>query len=85
VPSAPYWAFGFPSAILSVVGADFVFAAGSIYVAKVSKPEEQSLSGGIFATMGQVRTIGHLFPSLLIGIEILAWLRRRHCSFDHCL
>ncbi|KAF9509219.1 hypothetical protein BS47DRAFT_1349456 [Hydnum rufescens UP504] len=44
--NAPYWAFGFPSAILSVVGADFIFASGSIYVAKVSLPHEQSLAAG---------------------------------------
>ena len=53
--SSPYWAFGFPSAILSVFGADFVFAAGTLFVAKISLPHEQSLAGALFQTMTQVR------------------------------
>ena len=52
--SAPYWAFGFPSAILSVFGADFVFAAGTLFVAKISLPHEQSVAGALFQTMTQV-------------------------------
>ncbi len=53
-PDATYWAYGFPSAIFSVVGADFVFAAGSIFVARIVEPHEQSLSGALFQTMYQV-------------------------------
>ncbi|KAJ7596104.1 putative efflux transporter [Mycena floridula] len=53
-PDAPYWAFGFPAAIVAVVGADFVFAAGTIFVAKESLPEEQSVAGGVFQTMSQI-------------------------------
>jgi hypothetical protein len=49
-----YWAFGFPAAIFAVFGADFVFACGSIFIAKVSLPHEQSVSGAIFQTMTQV-------------------------------
>lgn len=49
-----YWAFGFPAAICSVIGADFVFAAGTIFVAKIALPHEQSLAGGLFQTMTQV-------------------------------
>ncbi|KAG8904217.1 hypothetical protein FRB99_002081 [Tulasnella sp. 403] len=51
---ATFWAFGFPSATLVVFGADFVFATGSIFVAKVALPEEQSLAGGVFNTLMQV-------------------------------
>ncbi|KAI0781757.1 major facilitator superfamily domain-containing protein [Abortiporus biennis] len=51
---SPYWAFGFPAAILSVFGADFVFAAGSLFVAKVSLPHEQSVSGALLQTMMQL-------------------------------
>ncbi|KAG8957580.1 hypothetical protein FRC00_003783 [Tulasnella sp. 408] len=54
VPHATYWAFGFPAATLVVFGADFVFATGSIFVAKVALPEEQSLAGGVFNTVMQV-------------------------------
>lgn len=52
--SSPYWAFGFPAAVVSVFGADFVFASGTIFVAKISLPHEQSLVGALFATMVQV-------------------------------
>ena len=49
-----YWAFGFPAATIVVVGADFIYAAGSLYIAKISLPHEQSLAGGLFQTMTQV-------------------------------
>ncbi|KAL1736165.1 major facilitator superfamily domain-containing protein, partial [Schizophyllum commune] len=55
-PNAPYWAFGFPAAITSVFGADFVFAAGTLFIAKISRPHEQSVSGGLFQTMIQLGT-----------------------------
>ncbi|KAF7789732.1 hypothetical protein EIP86_000678 [Pleurotus ostreatoroseus] len=51
---APYWAFGFPAAIVAVFGADFVFASGTLFVAKVSLPHEQSVSGALFQTMTQL-------------------------------
>ncbi|KAG7091760.1 hypothetical protein E1B28_008161 [Marasmius oreades] len=53
-PKAIYWAFGFPSAILAVVGADFVFPSGTIFVAKVSLPHEQSVAGAVFQGMTQL-------------------------------
>ena len=54
VRSAPYWAFGFPAAIVTVFGADFVFAAGTLFIAKISLPHEQSLAGALFQTMTQL-------------------------------
>ncbi|KAJ6453099.1 MFS general substrate transporter [Mycena sanguinolenta] len=56
IPSSPYWAFGFPATILAVFGADFVFAAGTLFVAKVSLPHEQSLAGALFQTITQLGT-----------------------------
>ncbi|PCH40218.1 efflux transporter [Wolfiporia cocos MD-104 SS10] len=53
-PAAPYWAFGFPAAIVSVFGADFVFASGTLFVAKVCMPHEQSVGGAMFQTMTQL-------------------------------
>ncbi|KAF9254732.1 MFS general substrate transporter [Marasmius fiardii PR-910] len=53
-PNAVYWAFGFPSAILAVVGADFIFPSGTIFVAKVSLPHEQSVAGAVFQGMTQL-------------------------------
>ena len=35
--SSPYWAFGFPAAIVAVFGADFVFASGTIFIAWCSE------------------------------------------------
>jgi hypothetical protein len=54
VPSAPYWAFGFPSTTLGVFGADFVFTSGTLFVAKIALPEEQNLAGGLFQTLTQL-------------------------------
>ncbi|EUC55277.1 MFS general substrate transporter, partial [Rhizoctonia solani AG-3 Rhs1AP] len=56
IPSKTYWAFGFPAAAVVVFGADFMFATGSIFVAKVALPHEQSLAGGIFNTLNQLGT-----------------------------
>ncbi|KAJ7452825.1 putative efflux transporter [Mycena latifolia] len=56
VPAAPYWAFGFPAAVCSVVGADFLFAAGTLFVAGAVGPGEQSVAGGVFQTMTQLGT-----------------------------
>ncbi|KAF8145372.1 major facilitator superfamily domain-containing protein [Mycena galopus ATCC 62051] len=55
-PAAPYWAFGFPAAVCSVVGADFLFAAGTMFVADSVGPGEQSVAGGVFQTMTQLGT-----------------------------
>ncbi|KXN82109.1 hypothetical protein AN958_03163 [Leucoagaricus sp. SymC.cos] len=65
-PKTTYWAFGFPATILSVFGADLVFSAGSLYIAKVSLPHEQSLSAALFQTMIQVRlqTLSLMLPRL---------------------
>ena len=53
-PASPYWAFGFPAAIVAVIGGDFVFATGTLFVAKISLPHEQSLTGALFQTMTQL-------------------------------
>lgn len=52
---APYWSFGFPSAVLIVWGADFVFSAGMLFISRVAREDEQSVAGGIFQTCIQVR------------------------------
>jgi hypothetical protein len=53
-PAAPYWAYAFPSVVISVIGVDLIFAAGSLFIAKVSLPHEQSVAGALFQTMTQV-------------------------------
>lgn len=55
-PRASYWAFSFPASVISVMGADFVFSTGTLFVAKVSLPHEQSVAGALFLTMNQLGT-----------------------------
>jgi hypothetical protein len=52
-PKATYWAFGFPSTVLIVFGSDFVYAAGTIFVAKIARLDERSVAGALFQTMTQ--------------------------------
>lgn len=60
-PDTTYWAFGFPASVITVLGADFVFAGGSLFIAKLALPHEQSLAGGLFQTMAQVCTLAVVF------------------------
>ncbi|KZO95313.1 MFS general substrate transporter [Calocera viscosa TUFC12733] len=53
---AIFWAFGFPAAVLSVWGCDFIMSGGSVFVAHVAMPHEQSLAGGVFNTVTQIGT-----------------------------
>lgn len=71
-PNASYWRFGFPSAILSVFGADFVFASGTIFVAKIVEPNEQSLSGALFQTMNQIGTALGVTVTTIIYNRVVA-------------
>ncbi|TFK47881.1 MFS general substrate transporter [Heliocybe sulcata] len=70
-PSAPYWAYGFPGAILSVFGTDFMFACGTIFVAKVALPHEQSVAGALFMTMTQIGTAFGLTISTIVYDRVL--------------
>ncbi|KAF8331587.1 efflux transporter [Amanita rubescens] len=72
IPSSPYWAFGFPSSICAVFGADFVFAAGTLYVAKIVKEDEQSLAGGMFQTMTQAGTALGVIVTTIIYNRVLS-------------
>ncbi|KAF9223213.1 efflux transporter [Gyrodon lividus] len=65
-PAATYWAFGFPSTTLVVFGADFVYSAGSIFVAKIALPHEQSVAGALFQTMTQIGTAFGLTVSTVV-------------------
>ena len=63
---APYWTFAFPSTILVVWGADFIFATGALFVSCVAREDEQSVAGGIFQTCSQVCTcFGFNIPGVL--------------------
>ncbi|EIM80449.1 MFS general substrate transporter [Stereum hirsutum FP-91666 SS1] len=65
-PSLPYWALQFPSALIIVVGADFVFAAGTLFIAKICLPHEQSVGGAIFQTMTQIGSTFGLSISTIV-------------------
>jgi len=56
IPDVTYWAFSFPAIYIGVLGADFVFAAGSLFIAKYALPNEQSVAGALFNTMVQLGT-----------------------------
>jgi len=70
-PNAVYWAFDFPASILSVGGADFIFAAGSIFVARVAQPHEQSVAGGLFQAVIQIGASFGLAISTIVHNKVL--------------
>ncbi|KAG1735285.1 putative efflux transporter [Suillus paluster] len=67
-PSAVYWAFGSPSTILFVLGADFVYAPGTIFIAKIALHHEQSITEALFQTMtqGYIGTASGLIVSTIV-------------------
>ncbi|KAI0729086.1 efflux transporter [Fomitopsis betulina] len=76
-PHAVYWAFGFPAAVLSVFGADFVFAAGTLFIAKVCLPHEQSVGGALFQTMTQLGSSFGLAITTIVYDSELAGASRK--------
>lgn len=81
---AVYWAYGFPAACLAVVGADFVFAAGTLFCAKVALPHEQSLAGALFQTMTQVR-LAHQLSYRVIDLDMAVGDFFRFNDIHHCV
>ncbi|KAI0034592.1 efflux transporter [Vararia minispora EC-137] len=73
-PARSYWAYGFPSAIIIVLGADFVFASGTLFVAKVTPPHEQSVAGAVFQAMTLLGTAIGLSISTIVfnGVQASA-------------
>ena len=53
-PSMSYWDLEFPGVCLSVLGVDFILPAGSLFIAKLALPYEQSMVGALFSVMAQV-------------------------------
>jgi hypothetical protein len=70
-PHAPYWAFGFPAACLIVLGADFTFASGTLFIAKVSLPHEQSVAGALFQAMTQIGSAIGVSVSTIVFNSVL--------------
>ncbi|PIL29314.1 MFS general substrate transporter [Ganoderma sinense ZZ0214-1] len=65
-PAAPYWAFGFPAAIITVFGADFFFSTGTLFIARACLPHEQSVGGALFQTLTQLGTAFGLAISTVV-------------------
>jgi predicted MFS family arabinose efflux permease len=76
-PSATYWAFGFPAACLIVLGADFTFASGTLFIAKVSLPHEQSVAGALFQAMTQIGSAIGVSVSTIVFNGVLRTQSRR--------
>lgn len=70
-PPTTYWAYDFPAACASVFGVDFVFASGTLFIAKVSSPSEQSLAGGLFQTLTQVSYFVFLISVSNINLDVV--------------
>ncbi|KAH7107765.1 putative efflux transporter [Auriculariales sp. MPI-PUGE-AT-0066] len=80
---ATYWAYNFPAAVLSVFGADLVFAPGSIYVAKIALPHEQSVAGGLFQTVVQLGSaFGIAISTIVHDAGVRGEMRKQGIS-DH--
>ncbi|KAJ7617255.1 major facilitator superfamily domain-containing protein [Roridomyces roridus] len=73
IPSASYWAFGFPAAVCVVVGVDFLFSAGMMFVASSVEPGEQSVAGGMFQTMTQLGTSFGVTASTIVFNHVQQW------------
>lgn len=75
-----YWSYGFPSAIMVVFGADFVYSSGALFIARCALPHEQSVAGALFTVMTQVSSVwihlGPLSPSYLVSLPCRdgAWM-----------
>ncbi|KAH9977519.1 efflux transporter [Russula compacta] len=83
-PSAPYWALGFPSACLIVLGVDFTFASGTMFISKVSPQSEQSVSGALFQAMTQIGSaIGPSVSTIVFNGVLRAQSSRLGASADH--
>lgn len=52
-------------------GADFVFASGTLFVARVAGPGEQSVAGGLFQTLTQLGTALGLAVTTIVHNSVL--------------
>jgi len=72
-PSMSYWDLEFFAMWLSVLGVDFVFPAGSLFIAKFALPYEQSMAGALFTAMTQLGTaFGIAVTTVVFNSVILA-------------
>ncbi len=65
-PDVMYWIYAFPAIVLSVTGADFVASSGTLFIAKVALPHEQSVAGALFSMMTQIGTAVGVTVSMMV-------------------
>ncbi|GBE89355.1 hypothetical protein SCP_1600160 [Sparassis crispa] len=72
-PTATYWAFGFPATVLMAFGADFVFPSGTLFIARLCLPHEQSIGGALLQTLMH---LGGAFDLAITTVVYDATLKR---------
>jgi hypothetical protein len=70
-PDATYWAFGFPSACLIVLGAEFTYVSGMLFISKISLPHEQSIAGALLQAMTKIGSAIGLSVSTIVFNSVL--------------
>ena len=76
-PNATYWAFGFPSACLIVLGAEFTYVSATLFISKISLPHEQSVAGGLLHAMTKIGSAIGLSVSTIVFNSVLRTQSRR--------
>ncbi|KAI5479082.1 hypothetical protein MNV49_004080 [Pseudohyphozyma bogoriensis] len=71
-PNATYWRYNFPAQILSVFGADLIYAPSIMYVSKVAGPGRQGLAGGIFTMTTQIGVAFGLAVDTIMQTQVTA-------------
>ncbi|KIM37306.1 hypothetical protein M413DRAFT_423520 [Hebeloma cylindrosporum] len=69
-PSTTYWAYAFVATVVSVMGPDLVFTAGTLFIAKFALPHEQSVAGALFNTMSQLGTAVGVTVSTVVSHSV---------------
>ncbi|BGP35053.1 hypothetical protein JCM10296v2_006883 [Rhodotorula toruloides] len=71
-----YWQWQFPAMILSVFGADFIFACGILYVSHVAGHGHQALAGSLFNMSTQIGTGIGLAINTIVQDKVTARVTR---------
>ncbi|KIM37307.1 hypothetical protein M413DRAFT_13459 [Hebeloma cylindrosporum] len=69
-PSTTYWAYAFVATVVSVMGPDLVFTAGTLFIAKFALPHEQSVAGALLNTMAQLGTAVGVTVSTVVSHSV---------------
>ncbi|BGP27349.1 hypothetical protein JCM10295v2_006317 [Rhodotorula toruloides] len=72
-----YWRWQFPAMILSVFGADFIFACGILYVSHVAGHGHQALAGSLFNMSTQIGTGIGLAINTIVQDKVTARATRK--------